>query len=159
LDGDKIEVAGQLFKSRSQTKAWLHVNAGGPGLFVHFLHPSALINVGSNIHTSNEGVLKFEADAVKACHIGEEEALVWVSFKIEIPSLLVSNSQNKEATKDTRELPGVPNFEHWDSGNGYTGAKYVMLNANEKSLGRMTSSASANHGAGSIGFIYHDYQL
>jgi len=120
----------------------LHVNAGGPGLFVHFLDPSALINVGSNIHTSNEGVLKFEADVIKAGHTGEEEALVLASFKIQIPSLFGSNSQNKEATKDTRELPGVPNFEHWDSGDGYTGAKYMMLNAKEKSRARMTSTSA-----------------
>mmetsp|Transcript_5656 Transcript_5656/g.8691 ORF Transcript_5656/g.8691 Transcript_5656/m.8691 type:complete len:127 (-) Transcript_5656:83-463(-) len=37
LDGDKIEVAGQLFESRSQTKAWLHVNVAGTGMFLHFL--------------------------------------------------------------------------------------------------------------------------
>jgi len=44
-----------------------------------------VINVGSNIHTSNEGVSKFEADTVKTGHTGEEEALVVASFKIEIP--------------------------------------------------------------------------
>mmetsp|Transcript_27805 Transcript_27805/g.36248 ORF Transcript_27805/g.36248 Transcript_27805/m.36248 type:complete len:197 (+) Transcript_27805:1030-1620(+) len=114
-------------------------------MFVHFLDPSALINVGFNHHTSNQGVLRFEAgDAVKAGHTGKEEALVAASFKIEVPSLFGNDSQNCEATKDMRELPGVSKFEDLDSGNGYTGARYLLLNANKSSQSQMIKNAAAN---------------
>jgi len=144
MEGERIEVAGRLFESREQIKAWLKLNAAGTGMFVHFLDPPGLLNIGSNNHTSNLGVLKFEADAAKAGHTGEEEALVAASFKIEVPSIFGNDSQNREATKDSRELPGVGRFEDWDTGNGYTGARYVLLNANEDSRSRMINSASSN---------------
>jgi len=69
---------------------------------------------------------------------------VAASFKIEVTSIFGNNSQNREATKDSHELPGVGRFKDWDTGNGYTGARYVLLNANEDSRSMMINSASSN---------------
>jgi len=113
-------------------------------MFIHFVDFHALVNVGSPDHGTNAQVLKFEADAIKAGHTGEEEALVAASFKIEIPVIFGTVANNTAGTKDSRVLPGINIFEDWDSGDGYTGLRYVLAAATEDARSRLIDSAGHN---------------
>jgi len=144
VEGSKVEVSGVTFSTRSDTKLWMQTNAGGPGMFVHFVDFHTLVNVGSSEFGSNLQVLKFDADSIKAGHTSEEEALVSASFKIEIPVIFGSDSSNTEGTRDSRVLPGCKLFSERDSGNGYTGLRYVLAKAVEDARSRLVESSHLN---------------
>jgi len=144
LDGGQVDVARTTFNTHKEVKMWLLTNAAAHRMFIHFVNFHALVNVGSAEHATNALVMKFEADAIKAGHRGEEEALVSAIFKIEVPVIFGSDSQNYFGTRDSRVLPGMKTFEEWDSGDGYTGLRYVLAQTAKNAKERLTESANLN---------------
>jgi hypothetical protein len=118
LVSERVELGGVSFPSRAATKAWIKKEASADIAYVFFLDPHAFLNIGASGATSSAEQLSLQASAAKAGYSSAEEALVVSSYKFELPTFF-----GKEA-KDPRKLPALPDFDIWDSKDGYAGVRY-----------------------------------
>jgi hypothetical protein len=114
-----VEVGGMIFRSKTETKAWLAANAGAPGAYIMFMDAHALLGVAFQ----ELEVVSFEAGSLKAGYSSIEEAVTVTGFKIGLPHFFGKDPKSNVASNDTRVLQAIRTPEAWDSGNGFTGAR------------------------------------
>jgi hypothetical protein len=141
-----VEVGGIVFRSKTETKAWLAANAGAPGAYIVFMDAHALLGVDFQELATSAEVVSFEAGALKAGYSSIEEAVTVTGFKIGLPHFIGKDPKSNVATNDTRVLPAIRMPEEWDSGKRpcqYGGIQGKTTNKRSCSLGQLERSSSA----------------
>jgi hypothetical protein len=126
LSATAVEMGGTVFRSRRDTKAWLAVNASAAGAYLYFMDAHAFMGLAFQDLFTPAELVKFKAEAGKAGYANPQEAIVSTGFRIELPTFF-GRDPKATAAVDTRVLPGIKDYENWDSGNGFTGARRYLL--------------------------------
>jgi hypothetical protein len=121
-----VEVGGMVFRSKTETKAWLAANTGAPGVYIMFMDAHALLGVAFQELVTSAEVVRFEADSLKAGYSSIEEAVTVTRFKIGLPHFFGEDPKSNVASNDTRVLPAIRTPEEWDSYTGFTEAQQTF---------------------------------
>ena len=154
LIASRVDLGGQVFKSKHSTAAWLLVHAPSSEGFIYFADPHSLLNVGSVDFTSTTEAITLEAHSHKSGYKSKEEAHVMASFTIELPEIFGKDPKASNASKDTRVLPAVKTYGDWDRGDGYNGARYRYFHKISEGQNTLIN-ASRNHLQGMALMVSH----
>jgi hypothetical protein len=125
LDARAVKIGTKTFATRQEAEAWLNTSCTSPGGYTFFVDFHSLLALAFGAGGTMADVLKLQETTVKLSFASIDEAIVYSSFHLEIPSFFGKPSTGA-TMQSAKVLPGLQTYAAWDSGDGDHGLRYDM---------------------------------